>query len=198
MSKVPLHTLCEEKAQLAVAYETIKSLPPSHSPPPPVSPPFAPSSPMLSPYAVSTVSSTPPTPISDSSGSTALSISRAPNICVEDGRIEFVKDSVDGGIRTNCNSINNNNNNNNNNSSSSSSSSNYRESFAAVAAAAAAAARRHSREEKIDNAKILIMSKKNYSPEQMKAALLDVNKGMQTSRNEFKEKSNACTYNEMW
>lgn len=138
-----------------VAYETIKSSPPSHSPPPPVSPPFVPSSPMLNPYAVSTVSSTPPTPISDSSGSTALSISRTPNICVEDGRIEFVKDSVDGGIRTNCNNNNNNNNNNN--------SSNYRESFAAVAAAAAAVARRHSREEKIDNAKVSFCLKLFYS-----------------------------------
>lgn len=145
-----LHSLCEEKAQLAVAYETIKSLPPTHSPPAPVVPSLpssTPSTPLLNPYAVSAVSS----PTISENGSPALSVTRTPNICIEDGRIEFVRDAVDGVRGTNvvgtntCTSshINNNVSNNGcNNSTINNNNNHYREYG------------RRSREEKIDSIKV--------------------------------------------
>lgn len=125
-----IHTLCEEKAQLVVAYETIKSLPPTHSPPSPLSTSVSSSAviPLLSPYSVSNV----PSPTLSESNTPTLSVTRTPNICVEDGRIEFIKDEVDGVVRVDTLCINNNNNNNHH----------LRESM------------RHSKEEKIDNAKV--------------------------------------------
>lgn len=117
-----IHSLCEEKAQLAVAYETIKSLPRSHSP----SPPLPPSTTTL--YAINV----PLSPTVSDNGNSTLSVNRTPNICVEDGRIEFVKENIDSGLT----------NNNNHNI-------NHRGSI------------RHSRDEKIDNAKVSSFARGN-------------------------------------
>ncbi|XP_065221043.1 uncharacterized protein LOC135846022 isoform X2 [Planococcus citri] len=117
-----IHSLCEEKAQLAVTYETIKSLPASHTPSAP--PPLPPTSTIHS-YTLNVPSS----PVISENESPTLSVNRTANICVEDGRIEFVKENID--------SVHANNNNNH----------------------IQRDTRRHSRDEKIDNAKECLESR---------------------------------------
>lgn len=143
-----IHFLCDEKTQLAVTYETIQSLPQPHSPSSSLSCvgfPNATSPSLLNPYAISNVSS----PTLSESGSKTLSITRTPNICVEDGRIEFVKDEVES-VQTHpnassCyNSSNRRNNHNIVNDSHNTSNNNDRR-YECI---------RHSADEKIDDAKV--------------------------------------------
>lgn len=114
-----IHSLCEEKAQLAVTYETIKSLPASHTPSAP--PPLPPSTQTLHSYTLNA-----PSPVVSDNESPTLSVNRIPNICVEDGRIEFVKENIDSVHANNNNVI-------------------QRDGC------------RHSRDEKIDNAKVSVI-----------------------------------------